>query len=339
MGGLRSVLVVGAGSIGERHVRCFGRTERVRLAVCETNPALLRRVCDTYGATAHADFHSALADRPDVVVIATPAPLHVAMSTRAIEAGAALLIEKPLATAFEDPELVATLVRAAAGRAVGVAYVYRAHPALQAMRAAVVSGRLGRPVQLVVVAGQNFPTYRPAYRDTYYRDRASGGGAVQDALTHLLDVGQWLVGPADTVAAAAAHQVLPGVVVEDTVQVIARHGHVLATYSLNQHQAPNETTVTLVGDRGTARFESHRSRWTWCDTPDAPWVEETFTLERDDLFTTQATEFLDAIDGRRPPACPLMEGVRAWDFTRAVLQAAESGQWIEVPRTVDGGAR
>ena len=334
--GRRSVLVVGAGSIGERHVRCFGRTGRARVAVCETNPALARRVTDAYGATSYADLDAALADRPDAVVIATPAPLHVPMALRALAAGAAVLIEKPLATSFENTTSVEELVRAAVGRTVGVAYVYRAHPALRAMQAAVAAGRVGRPVQLVVGAGQNFPTYRPAYRDTYYRDRATGGGAVQDALTHLLDVGQWLVGPADAVAAAAAHQVLPGVAVEDTVQAVARHGGVLAGYSLNQHQAPNETTVTVVGDRGTARFEYHRSRWAWCDAPDAPWREEAFALERDDLFTAQAAAFLDALDGTGPPPCPLADGVRAWDLTRAVLQAADSGRWVEVART--GGA-
>ncbi len=70
------------------------------------------------------------------------------------------------------------------GLIAGVAYPYRAHPTLAAMRDAIASGRFGKPLEVVVVAGQHFPTYRPAYRDIYYRDRATGGGAIQDALTH-----------------------------------------------------------------------------------------------------------------------------------------------------------
>ena len=58
------------------------------------------------------------------------------------------------------------------------------------------SGRFGEPVQIVATCGQHFPHYRPAYRDTYYRDRRTGGGAVQDALTHIINAGEWLVGPA-----------------------------------------------------------------------------------------------------------------------------------------------
>ena len=63
---------------------------------------------------------------------------------------------------------------------------------LAAMREAIHEGRFGRPVQLTLVAGQHFPTYRPTYRDTYYKDRAAGGGAVQDALTHHLNAVEWL---------------------------------------------------------------------------------------------------------------------------------------------------
>ena len=58
-----------------------------------------------------------------------------------------------------------------------VAYVMRSHPALAAMRNAIQNGRFGEPVHLYATGGQHFPTYRPAYRDIYYRDRATGGDA------------------------------------------------------------------------------------------------------------------------------------------------------------------
>src|SRR5205814_1412813 len=100
----------------------------------------------------------------------------------------------------------------------------------------------------------------PAYLSTYYSHRSSGGGAVQDALTHILNAGQWCVGNIDRVVADAAHLKVEGVDVEDTVHVIARHGDVMASYALNQHQAPNETTITVICERGTARSEMDTGR-------------------------------------------------------------------------------
>ncbi len=196
------------------------------------------------------------------------------------------------------------------------------------MRDAIRAGRFGTPVELVAVSGQHFPLYRPAYREIYYTDRATGGGAVQDALTHVINAGQWLVGPIDRLVADVAHQVLEGVTVEDTAHVIARHGAVLGTYSLNQYQAPNESTITVVGDRGTARFEYHASRWSWMTEPGGAWTDEPVgPLERDTLFVRQADALLDAVEGQSPPACSLREARQTLETNLAILNSAERRAW------------
>jgi predicted dehydrogenase len=322
------VLVVGVGSIGERHVRCFTATGRARLAICETNPELRRTVVERYGvAEAYPDLDTALATPPDVVVIGTPAHLHVSMARSVVRAGSHVLLEKPLATSFEG---VAELMREVEECRVvaGVAYVYRAHPALAAMREAIRLGRFGEPVEVVAVCGQHFPFYRPAYRTIYYNDRATGGGAVQDALTHVVNAAEWLVGPVSRLAADVDHLVLDGVTVEDTVHVLTRHGPVMGSFSLNQHQAPNETTITIVCRRGTARFEAHANRWRWQTDPGGDWADEPVPgLDRDTLFVRQANAFLDAVEGQAAPLCSLAEGAQTLAVNRAILRAAESRTW------------
>jgi predicted dehydrogenase len=328
MGQAHRVLVVGVGSIGERHLRCFAATGRARVSVCEVNPDLRRAVSERYSVgDAFADLEAALAAGPEVVVICTPAHLHVPMALAAVRAGAHVLVEKPLSTGFGG---VADLLREAAARRVvaGVAYVYRAHPALAAMRDAIRSGRFGEPVQVVATCGQHFPFYRPAYRTIYYAVRATGGGAVQDALTHVVNAAEWLVGPVTRLAADIDHQVLEGVSVEDTAHVLTRHGNVMGCFSLNQHQAPNETTLTVICQRGTARFESHECRWRWAIEPGAPWTDEpTPPLERDALFVRQAAAVLDAAEGKDEPLCTLAEARQTLAVNLAILRVAERRTW------------
>src|SRR5687767_13963886 len=128
------VLVVGVGSIGERHLRCFAATGRARVSFCEVNADLRRTVAERYAVSdAFPDLDAALASRPEVVVVCTPAHLHVAMATAAVRAGAHVLIEKPLSTTFDGLDELHDAVRSH-GRVAGVAYVYRAHPAIAAMR-------------------------------------------------------------------------------------------------------------------------------------------------------------------------------------------------------------
>ncbi len=325
------VLVVGAGSIGERHLRCFLATGRADVSFVEVKEALRAEVAGRYPrARPYASVEAALEARPTAAVIATPAPLHVPHATALAGRGVHVLVEKPLSVSVEGVDALARRAREA-GVVAGVAYVYRAHPVLGEMREAIRAGRFGRPVELVVVAGQHFPLYRPAYRETYYTKHETGGGAVQDALTHMLNAGEWLLGPIERVVADTAHQVLPGTDVEDTVHVLARQAGVPASYSLNQHQAPNETTLTVICERGTARFETHTGRWRSMEQPGGEWTDhDGVSLERDTLFVRQANAFLDAIVGKSPVACSIEEGAQTLRVNLAILASARQGCWQEV---------
>ncbi len=323
-----NVLIVGVGSIGERHLRCFQATERANVSICEIDERLREQVAQRYGVTrTYVDLEAALADPPDAAVVAAPAHLHIPLATTLAEAGVDLLIEKPLSVSLDGVDELEELV-AEKNLRVAVAFIYRQHPALQAMRRALQSGRFGKPVQLVAVCGQHFPSYRPAYRHIYYASRATGGGAVQDALPHVLNAGEWLLGPVDRLVGDTAHQVLDGVDVEDTVHLIGRQGDVMALYSLNQHQSPNETNLTVICERGTCRFEIHRHRWRWMTQPDSPWEEESFSgIKRDDLFIKQANAFLDLLEGRAEPACSLSAAAQTLRTTLALLASVDDKQW------------
>ena len=328
--GRRRLLVVGVGSIGERHLRCFQATDRVDISICELNDDLREKIAAQYGVERqYADLDAALADPHDCAVIATPAHLHIEISKRAVEAGLDLLIEKPLSTNFKGISELQALLQEKQKKA-ALAYVYRAHPALVAMKAALDSGKYGKPVQLVVVSGQNFPTYRPAYREIYYNSRETGGGAVQDALTHSMNAGEYLVGPVESLVADFSHQVLEGVDVEDTVHVITRQGNVLGSFTLNQHQSANESSMTVICERGMLRFEYQKSWFRWMTEPDSEWqVGYQETLERDTLFQRQASAFLDYLDGFCPSLCSLEEGAQTLAVNLSILDSVEKRSWIE----------
>lgn len=328
------VLILGVGSIGERHLRCFQATGRAKLSFVEINSELRQEIAHRYDVPGFEGLDAALQDHPDAGVICTPAHLHVPLAIQLAEAGLHLLIEKPLSTTLVDVDRLLEVVHSR-GVTAAVAYVYRCHPLLAACRRAIVEERFGSPVELVAVSGQHFPTYRPAYRSIYYVDRATGGGAIQDALTHLVNAGELLLGPINRLVADAAHQALEGVTVEDTVHLLARHGPVLASYSLNQHQAPDEITLTVICNRGTVRCEFHEQRLRWMTEPCGVWHDEVIEPpERDTPFILQANRFLDAIEKQIPPPCSLEEGLQTLRVNLAALTSVETGSWQRIPREI-----
>jgi len=316
-----NVLVLGGGSIGERHLRCFQQIG-CDVALCDSNAQRRGELAERYHLSRTlASVPEAATATWDCVVICTPADLHIEHAVQLAPTTPALLIEKPLSTRLEG---VPRLQAATAGKTVQVAYVLRVHPATQRVRRLLSEGEIGPLLQVTITAGQHFPTFRPAYREIYYARRESGGGAVQDAATHLLDLVQYLAGPLDWVFCDYAHQQLAGVEVEDTVHLLGRanEGKVLVSLALNQFMAPNELHLQLNGAKGSLGVRYHENRagiylhgdgkWTW---------SEAMIAERDDLFRAQAQSFLAAMTGQEPPLCSLDEGVRAVQVNLAALRS------------------
>ena len=115
---------------------------------------------------------------------------------------------------------------------------------------------------------------------------------------------------------------------EDTVHLLTRQGDVLGSYSLNQHQSPNESTITVICQRGTVRWESHAQRWRWMIRPDEPWHDEPNASQpRDAAFIAQADRFLDAVERGEKPLCSLDEGMQTMRVNLATLASVKSRSW------------
>jgi predicted dehydrogenase len=326
-----TILVIGCGSIGERHVRTFLATGGVDIIACDNRAAIRRQVADRYGINTTEDWSSPLHNPALVgVVIATPAPLHVEIATRCLAAGRHVLIEKPLSVDFAGlDQLLAARNRSK--RFAAVAYVLHFAPALLAARKFLREGSYGAIRHVVVSSGQHFPTFRPAYREIYYGDRALGGGAIQDALTHLANAVEWVAGPTSSVFCDAAHQVLEGVTVEDTVNATARNATALVSYSLNQFQAPNETRWDFHAETGSVRVELHAQRWGVLPHGAPDWLWHAAPVgARDQLFVAQAAAFLEGLAGNSTPLCTLEEGIQTLRFNLAALQSWREGRPVSL---------
>lgn len=323
-----SMLIVGGGSIGERHLRCFQQTGRTDLLLIEPNEVRGAEVAGRYGVRWFPSLDEALREKPGLVVLCTPAPLHVPMARQAVAAGCHVLIEKPLSLSIHGCRELAEAVRVA-DRVIGVAYVWRMHPALRKAREILSSGLIGEPLHVLAVCGQDFAALRPGYLQTYYASREQGGGAVQDGLTHVANAVEMLVGPTSSVCCEADHLAIPGVDVEDAVGVVGRNGRTIAVYAFSQAQKPNEFVVDVHGTGGSLRIELSGKRlgvfqngeWKYEATPYA---------DHDVLFTAQANAFLDAAERRGAVPCTLEEGLQALRFNLACLESAETGRRVSL---------
>jgi UDP-N-acetylglucosamine 3-dehydrogenase len=139
--------VIGAGLMGLRHGLAYRSLADVQLVgFADSNPEVQQRVSARFGVPCSADWRDLLAAGGlDAVSICLPDNLHLDASLAALDAGVAVLLEKPIAADIEQAE---TIAAKATGRLLMVGHLLRFDPRYQEARRALADGRLGDLVHL-----------------------------------------------------------------------------------------------------------------------------------------------------------------------------------------------
>ncbi len=125
----KRVLSVGLGNMGTSHALAYARIDGFEVAgLCDRNIAERKLPQALAGAKRFTDYGEALATlKPDVVSICTWADSHADYAVQAMEAGAHVFVEKPLAESVAEAERVVAAARRS-GRKLVVGYILRHHP-------------------------------------------------------------------------------------------------------------------------------------------------------------------------------------------------------------------
>lgn len=168
---------------------------------------------------------AARADRIDAVAIVTPNHMHHAPAKAFLEAGIAVICDKPLTTSLADAlDLAATVERT------GVPFVlthnYSGYAMVRQMRAMVAEGSLGaiRVVQ-AEYAQDWLATDQSGNKQADWRGdpaRAGAGGALGDIATHAYHLASFVTGETARALSAETSRFVPGRRLDDDVQIALR---------------------------------------------------------------------------------------------------------------------
>jgi predicted dehydrogenase len=188
------VALLGAGSYAKSVLLpALANQRRVkRVALVTATGISARRTAERFGfAHCGTDPDLVLSDSEvDLVFVATRHDSHAELAGRALEAGKAVWLEKPVGLSLEEVEDLARTVEATEGFLV-VGYNRRFSPHARAMRQAF-EGRVGPlAIHYVVAPG-------PPPAGTWITDPVQGGGRVIGEVCHFVDLCAFLVGSPPT---------------------------------------------------------------------------------------------------------------------------------------------
>lgn len=197
--------IVGFGFIGRIHALAFTALPfyyaelpflpEIR-GVCTSREETARKVQEEIGVPFVTHQFEELVYRKDidVIVVATPNALHLPVVTEAARAGKAIYCDKPLACNLKEAKCIEEAVDVS-GIPFGMAFQNRFVPAILRARELIQDGFLDEVVRVraqYLHSGYNDPLRPMSWR----LDKAlSGGGALADLGSHLIDLIHYLVGP------------------------------------------------------------------------------------------------------------------------------------------------
>ncbi|MFQ3568169.1 MAG: Gfo/Idh/MocA family oxidoreductase [Aggregatilineales bacterium] len=244
--------ILSTGGIARQFARGLAHAPGAQLvAVGSRSQANADAFGDEFGVPRRYASYDALAADPDldVIYIGTPHPFHAANSLLCIEAGKAVLCEKPFTL---NARQASAVIRAARERGVFLmeALWTRFTPVMHKVRALLAEGAIGRPRMVTA----DFGFHAPFDPESRLFSRALGGGA-------LLDVGVYPVSLASMVFGAPlristmAHLGATGVD-EQAAMIFGYNDGALALLSCAiTVMTPMEATIT--GERGMIRLPAN----------------------------------------------------------------------------------
>jgi predicted dehydrogenase len=194
--------VVGVGAnVFNMHAPALQSSAIEIAAVCDVNLAAAERQAERFGCPYFADHREMLAAiRPDAVAVLTPHPFHAAIAIDCLNAGAHVLVEKPIAVQVAEADRMIAAAEQA-GRLLAVNLQHRTRGEIRTAKKLIESGRLGQiqRVEMVAIWTRTAAYYAQAgWRGTW---QGEGGGVLMNQSPHSLDLVCHLVGQPSRVVA------------------------------------------------------------------------------------------------------------------------------------------
>ena len=197
-------------------------------------------------------------EAPDFVDVASPPGLHHAAARAALNAGAHVLVEKPLALSpGEFDELAA--IAAEKKRVLMCVHNWKYAPAYATARIAIEAGRLGAIRFMSIDRIRTEPAGAGGSGGKWRASAASGGGILIDHGWHVFYLMNWLMGGEKPVSISARLESPAGVDVDDVADVRIRFASGAFSRAHLSWRAPVRRTSALIyGERASLEIEGER---------------------------------------------------------------------------------
>jgi predicted dehydrogenase len=291
------VLVIGAGSIGERHIRVLWSLGYNNIHVLRRESKIFRDIGNA-SVTVHLSWEDAMKINPYAAFICSPTSLHLEQTLLCIKNGIHLFVEKPLTHNLEGIHQIKKAILDS-GVYLQVGYMMRFHPLIVKIKEDILSKKYGDLISIQSKWAEYLPDWHPweDYRQSYASRKELGGG-VTLTLSHDIDMALFLANSAvNSFHLIKNYNSKLEVDVDSGSDILIEfENKIIANIHLNFYEKIKERFLKLVFDDASFNFDFYQSKLT-ITTVEKVDIIELRTFDRNDLFVAQTKCFFDQIVG------------------------------------------
>ncbi len=248
--------IIGAGYIATWHADAIKQTAGVQLtAVCDVYEAAARELAAPHAAAVFADVDEMLASGiVDAVHILTPPYLHASLAEKAMRAGVAVLVEKPVTVTADEMRTIAKISEET-GTLLAVGHNFLSLPGYERLKAARKMGRIGRISAAEINWCFPLPPLRTGPFGLWMLREPKN--LLLELAPHLFAFAVDLFGEVEIQDVYLSHPIqLPGGTTRhQSWRILARAGHVDIKINLSTVETLDDRSLTLRGSNGLAQYD------------------------------------------------------------------------------------
>lgn len=335
------ILMVGLGSIGQRHLRNIlhvlgDKSVEISAFRIRKEEEVIKedltveqgvKLSEKYRYTSYGDIDKALNASPDAVFICNPSSLHIPIALKAAKKGCHLFIEKPLSHNLDGIEELCSIVERKK-LVVFVAFMFRFHPCFLKLKELLKEDKIGNLLSVRIEMGEYMPGWHKweDYRRMYASRKNLGGGVILTQIHHI-DYAMELFGMPKSIYALGGHLSSLEVDVEDSLDMLMEcryNKKLLPVYvHLDYLQRRLSNQCKVIGESGTIFMDFVSQHTVMVDKNGR---EEKYTyenFERKQLYLDELKHFFTCIKNGQKPLVDVKTAFAGMKMAMAAKEAME----------------
>ena len=328
-----TILIVGFGSIGKRHLENILMNFNAKIIVCTKRKDLVK--FQKKGVVIVNSLDDAFLYKPNIAFITNETSFHVKTAIILAKNGISLFLEKPLSNSMVGVKKLRSII-SKNKLITQIGCNFRFHPCLIKIKKLLDKGELGRIISVQVESSSHLPDWHP-YEDYRhgYAARDDLGGGISLTCIHELDFLYWFFGDIDKVFSITGKYSDLEISSDDlSAMIMIFKNNIIGELHLDYFQRPDFKSCKIKGTRATLYWDSSSNEVKIFNQKKKQWkiIMKLLNFDKNLMYVNELKHFLKCIKDKNKTINDINDGIKTLQVVLCAKQSSQSRKLTSVKK-------